>query len=246
MRSPGTAAASPAGRRSPSGWALRDGRRFPLSGAGRRRAAAGRGVPRAGRPGPHRRARARAGRQGRASRSRRARCSATCSPTPRPAAHLIDVDAAARRELALEHLDDFRATRRVDLGARAPSSARGQRRHRRAAQPAPPQRRGRHDDRRRSRPRSTSSLLDPEIEVGVLRGGVVEHPRYAGRRIFGAGLNLTHLYRGADLLPVLPGARPRARHKVFRGLQRAPRAASRSCGSPPPRRTRSAAPASCC
>ena len=39
-------------------------------------------------------------------------------------------------------------------------------------------------------------LLDPEIEVGVLRGGVVEHPRYAGRRIFGAGINLTHLYRG--------------------------------------------------
>ena len=39
-------------------------------------------------------------------------------------------------------------------------------------------------------------LLDPEIEVGVFRGGVVEHPRYAGRRIFGAGINLTHLYRG--------------------------------------------------
>jgi thioesterase DpgC len=40
------------------------------------------------------------------------------------------------------------------------------------------------------------ALLDPEIEVGVFRGGVVEHPRYAGRRIFGAGINLTHLYRG--------------------------------------------------
>jgi thioesterase DpgC len=39
-------------------------------------------------------------------------------------------------------------------------------------------------------------LLDPEIEVGVFRGGVVDHPRYAGRRIFGAGINLTHLYRG--------------------------------------------------
>jgi thioesterase DpgC len=39
-------------------------------------------------------------------------------------------------------------------------------------------------------------LLDPQIEVGVLRGGVVEHPRYAGRRIFGAGLNLTRLYQG--------------------------------------------------
>jgi len=30
----------------------------------------------------------------------------------------------------------------------------------------------------------------------VLRGGVVDHPRYAGRRILGAGINLTHLYRG--------------------------------------------------
>jgi (3,5-dihydroxyphenyl)acetyl-CoA 1,2-dioxygenase len=40
------------------------------------------------------------------------------------------------------------------------------------------------------------ALLDPEIEICVLRGGVVDHPRYAGRRIFGAGLNLTHLYRG--------------------------------------------------
>jgi thioesterase DpgC len=29
-----------------------------------------------------------------------------------------------------------------------------------------------------------------------LRGGEVEHPNYIGRRIFGAGINLTHLYRG--------------------------------------------------
>jgi thioesterase DpgC len=39
-------------------------------------------------------------------------------------------------------------------------------------------------------------LLDPAIEVGVMRGAVVKHPRYAGRRIFGAGINLTRLYRG--------------------------------------------------
>ena len=39
-------------------------------------------------------------------------------------------------------------------------------------------------------------LLDPEIEVGVFRGGFVEHPRYAGQRIFGSGINLTHLYEG--------------------------------------------------
>jgi thioesterase DpgC len=39
-------------------------------------------------------------------------------------------------------------------------------------------------------------LLDPEIDIGVLRGGVVDHPRYAGSRVFGSGINLTHLYRG--------------------------------------------------
>lgn len=40
------------------------------------------------------------------------------------------------------------------------------------------------------------ALLDPLTEVCVLRGGVVEHPGYGGRRLFGAGINLTHLYRG--------------------------------------------------
>jgi (3,5-dihydroxyphenyl)acetyl-CoA 1,2-dioxygenase len=39
-------------------------------------------------------------------------------------------------------------------------------------------------------------LLDPEIEIGVFRGGPVVHPRYAGERVFGSGINLTHLYRG--------------------------------------------------
>lgn len=39
-------------------------------------------------------------------------------------------------------------------------------------------------------------LLDDAIAVGVLRGGPAEHPKYAGRRIFGSGLNLTHLYYG--------------------------------------------------
>ena len=39
-------------------------------------------------------------------------------------------------------------------------------------------------------------LLDPDVEVAIFRGGVVDHPRYAGRRIFGSGINLTHLYNG--------------------------------------------------
>jgi len=40
------------------------------------------------------------------------------------------------------------------------------------------------------------ALLDPRAEVAVLRGAVVEHPKYRGRRVFGAGINLTHLYHG--------------------------------------------------
>ena len=40
------------------------------------------------------------------------------------------------------------------------------------------------------------AILDPLSEICVLRGGMVEHPRYAVRRIFSAGINLTHLYRG--------------------------------------------------
>jgi thioesterase DpgC len=40
------------------------------------------------------------------------------------------------------------------------------------------------------------ALLDPATEICVLRGSTVEHPKYAGRRVFGAGINLTHLYLG--------------------------------------------------
>jgi thioesterase DpgC len=40
------------------------------------------------------------------------------------------------------------------------------------------------------------ALLDRKTEVCVLRGAPVEHPKYAGRRLFGAGINLTHLYEG--------------------------------------------------
>ena len=40
------------------------------------------------------------------------------------------------------------------------------------------------------------ALLDDATKIVVLRGGQVEHPKYCGRRIFGAGINLTHLYHG--------------------------------------------------
>jgi (3,5-dihydroxyphenyl)acetyl-CoA 1,2-dioxygenase len=40
------------------------------------------------------------------------------------------------------------------------------------------------------------ATLDPTTAIAVLRGGLVEHPKYAGKRTFGSGINLTHLYRG--------------------------------------------------
>jgi thioesterase DpgC len=40
------------------------------------------------------------------------------------------------------------------------------------------------------------ALLDPKSEICVLRGEVVTHTKHAGKRVFGAGINLTHLYQG--------------------------------------------------
>lgn len=40
------------------------------------------------------------------------------------------------------------------------------------------------------------ATLDPATEVAVLRGGRLDHPKYGGRRAFGSGINLTHLYQG--------------------------------------------------
>jgi len=40
------------------------------------------------------------------------------------------------------------------------------------------------------------ATLDPATDIAVLRGCVVEHPKYAGRHVFGSGLNLTRLYHG--------------------------------------------------
>jgi thioesterase DpgC len=39
-------------------------------------------------------------------------------------------------------------------------------------------------------------LLHPGVRMGVLRGSVVSHPKYAGRRVFCSGINLTRIYQG--------------------------------------------------
>ncbi|MFD8938713.1 (3,5-dihydroxyphenyl)acetyl-CoA 1,2-dioxygenase DpgC [Streptomyces sp. NPDC059578] len=40
------------------------------------------------------------------------------------------------------------------------------------------------------------ALLDPGVRVGLLRGGVMSHPRYQGKRVFSAGINLKELSSG--------------------------------------------------
>jgi (3,5-dihydroxyphenyl)acetyl-CoA 1,2-dioxygenase len=40
------------------------------------------------------------------------------------------------------------------------------------------------------------ALLDPDVRVGLLRGGEMSHPRYRGRRVFSAGINLKALHAG--------------------------------------------------
>ena len=40
------------------------------------------------------------------------------------------------------------------------------------------------------------ALLDPKTEICVIRGDKVTHAKHAGKNLFGAGINLTHLYQG--------------------------------------------------
>ena len=62
------------------------------------------------------------------------------------------------------------------------------------------------------------ATLDPGTDIAVLRGQAVEHAKYQGRRIFGAGINLTHLYYGA--IPFLWYLQRELGfvHKYFRGV----------------------------
>jgi thioesterase DpgC len=62
------------------------------------------------------------------------------------------------------------------------------------------------------------AILDPMSEICILRGDVVDHPKYKGRKIFSAGINLTHLYRGK--IPYLWYIRRDMGivNKMFRGL----------------------------
>ncbi|WP_267244920.1 (3,5-dihydroxyphenyl)acetyl-CoA 1,2-dioxygenase DpgC [Streptomyces sp. PR69] len=71
------------------------------------------------------------------------------------------------------------------------------------------------------------ALLDDQVWVGVLRGGEVDHPKYQGRRVFSAGINLKDLRDGAiSFLDFLMGRELGYLNKILRGLCVAPEAAA--------------------
>jgi (3,5-dihydroxyphenyl)acetyl-CoA 1,2-dioxygenase len=63
------------------------------------------------------------------------------------------------------------------------------------------------------------ALLDPSVEVGLLRGGEMTHPRYRGRRVFSAGINLKSLHSGdISLVDFLLRRELGYIHKLVRGI----------------------------
>ncbi|MEY9894347.1 thioesterase DpgC [Catenulispora sp. MAP5-51] len=63
------------------------------------------------------------------------------------------------------------------------------------------------------------ALLDPRTQVGLLRGGVMSHPRYSGRRVFSAGINLKALHHGGiPLVDFLLKRELGYLHKILRGV----------------------------
>jgi thioesterase DpgC len=65
-------------------------------------------------------------------------------------------------------------------------------------------------------------LLDEDIDVGVLRGAPMTKAKYAGRRVFGSGINLTQLYHGRiSLVRFMLQRETGPLSKIYRGLSRA-------------------------
>ncbi|WP_307846464.1 (3,5-dihydroxyphenyl)acetyl-CoA 1,2-dioxygenase DpgC [Actinospica durhamensis] len=64
------------------------------------------------------------------------------------------------------------------------------------------------------------ALLDPAVRVGVVRGGVMDHPRYRGRRVFSAGINLKELSAGRiSLIDFLLRRELGYLNKIVRGVR---------------------------
>jgi (3,5-dihydroxyphenyl)acetyl-CoA 1,2-dioxygenase len=112
---------------------------------------------------------------------------------PEPGRHLVEAMLAPGPE-AFSHLEELRTAGTVDLGPvrvtrRGPAAI---------LELANPRHLNAEDDVTLGPTECAVDLilLDPDIEVGVIRGGVVDHPGYPGARVFGSGINLTRLYLG--------------------------------------------------
>ena len=105
--------------------------------------------------------------------------------SPRCGAHLVWAMLRPTEE-ALDRLDDFRVTGVADLG--------GTYLERRDRVAYLEIRNDKYLNAEDSVTLPTTevavdlALLDPDVDIGVIRGAVVSHPRYAGRRVFGAGV----------------------------------------------------------
>jgi len=122
------------------------------------------------------------------------------------------------KEESLERLSEFRRSGFADLGG-AKAERRGKVGH---VTLTNPKFLNAEDDRATGALETAVDLilLDDSIEVGVLRGGTVQHPKHAGRRIFNAGLNLTHLYYGQITFDFFVERELGLLSKMYRGLWR--------------------------
>ncbi len=65
------------------------------------------------------------------------------------------------------------------------------------------------------------ATLDPRTQIGVLRGDTVQSGKHRGRRVFGSGINLTHLYQGKIPFIWFLQRDLGIVNKLYRGLARA-------------------------
>ena len=134
---------------------------------------------------------------------------------PTAGAHLCHAMLLPRPE-ALARLDEFRASGKIELATATIE------RHGRAAIVTLRNPRFLNAEDTTTIDDSEISVdlatLDPESAVVVLRGGVVEHPKYRGKPIFSAGINLTHLYRGKIPFVWYMQRDMGLVNKIFRGL----------------------------
>ncbi len=117
---------------------------------------------------------------------------------------------------ALDRLEEFQRTGKLDLGA-VRVEAKGDAGYLYFHHP----RTLNAEDDETLSPQETACdliLLHPGLRMGVLRGAPVEHPKYKGRRIFSAGINLTRIYQGKQSYLFYLTRDMGLLNKMFRGL----------------------------